>query len=78
MLEGILAGVIERLAGKYVDGIDKRAAGVPFARHPSLGAVVRPVLVCTLTVSVGLGSANNSLRIVQSFPCGAVTLFLKT
>ena len=27
MLEGVLAGVIERLAGKYVDGIDKKAAG---------------------------------------------------
>ncbi|KAJ1491804.1 N-terminal region of Chorein, a TM vesicle-mediated sorter-domain-containing protein, partial [Baffinella frigidus] len=29
MLEGVLAGVIERLAGKYVDGIDKKAAGKP-------------------------------------------------
>ena len=28
MLEGVLAGVIERLAGKYVDGIDKKAAGL--------------------------------------------------
>lgn len=28
MLEGVLASVIDRIAGKYVDGIDKKAANM--------------------------------------------------